>query len=106
MASLNPFTATRRLVIKIGSALLVDGSTGIRTDWLQSLCDDIADLKAQGLDIVIVSSGAIAIGRQRLGLSTHILSLSDKQACAAAGQSRLTQAYERSLGTHAGSMRG
>jgi len=100
MASLNPFTATRRLVIKIGSALLVDGSTGIRTDWLQSLCDDIADLKAQGLDIVIVSSGAIAIGRQRLGLSTHILSLSDKQACAAAGQSRLTQAYERSLGTH------
>lgn len=91
----------KRLVIKIGSAILVDADTGqLREDWLESLSDDIASLKKDGKDIVIVSSGAIALGRARLGLLGSKLSLAEKQACAAAGQSLLTRAYERSLDAH------
>ena len=91
----------KRLVIKIGSAIIIDSETGqLRGDWLESLCADIARLKESGKDIVIVSSGAIALGRTRLGLSGHNLSLSEKQACAAAGQSLLTRAYERALDAH------
>ena len=100
MATLNPFTPTRRLIVKIGSALLIDKESGIRTDWLQCLCDDIAALKADNIEVVIVSSGAIAIGRQMLRLSSRNLSLSEKQACAATGQSKLTQAYAEALGVH------
>jgi glutamate 5-kinase len=91
----------RRLVIKIGSAILIDSETGqLRGDWLESLSANIARLKESGKDIVIVSSGAIALGRTRLGLSGRSLSLTEKQACAAAGQSLLTRAYERALDTH------
>lgn len=91
----------KRLVIKIGSAILIDSETGqLRGDWLESLCADIARLKESGKDIVIVSSGAIALGRTRLVLSERNLSLSEKQACAAAGQSLLTRAYERALDAH------
>ena len=98
MAALNPFTNARRIVIKIGSALLVDPDTGrLNSAWLSSLCADIADLRRQSIDCVIVSSGAIALGRTRLGLSGMDLSLSQKQACAAAGQSVLTRAYEDAL---------
>ena len=97
MATLNPFAPSKRVVIKIGSALLVDSENGaLNQDWLTALCADIAALDAE---IIIVSSGAIALGRSRLGLSGR-LPLAEKQACAAAGQSRLTQAYERSLGAH------
>lgn len=92
---------SRRMVIKIGSALLVDVETGdLRQKWLESICQDIAQLRNNGTDVIIVSSGAIALGRKRLGLSGRKLSLAEKQACAATGQSRLTQAYERALGTH------
>ena len=91
----------KRLVIKIGSAILVDSKTGqLRGNWLQSLSDDIAGLKSGGKEIVIVSSGAIALGRARLGLLGRNLSLAEKQACAAAGQSLLTRAYERALESH------
>ena len=91
----------KRLVIKIGSAILVDSKTGhLRQDWLESLGNDIAALKAEDKDIVIVSSGAIALGRARLGLLGRKLSLTEKQACAAAGQSLLTRAYERALEEH------
>lgn len=100
-ASLSPFAHTQRLVIKIGSALLVDTETGdLRTDWLTNLCADIHGLRQSGMDIIIVSSGAIAIGRHRLGLSGRTLSLPEKQASAAAGQSHLTQAYEKALAEH------
>lgn len=93
--------SAKRLVIKIGSAILVDAETGqLRQDWLESLGDDIAALKSAGKDIVIVSSGAIALGRVRLGLLGRNLSLAEKQACAAAGQSLLTRAYERALEAH------
>lgn len=93
--------SAKRLIIKIGSAILVEAKTGrLREDWLDSLCQDIAALKSEGRDIVIVSSGAIALGRARLGLFGRKLSLSEKQACAAAGQSLLTRAYERALDYH------
>lgn len=101
MAALNPFCETQRLVIKVGSALLVDPETGqLNDDWLSGLCADIAALKRKNIDVVLVSSGAIALGRSRLGLMEQDLSLPDKQACAATGQSLLTQAYERMLAAH------
>jgi len=88
-----------RLIIKIGSAILVNAQTGqLRQDWLDALSRDIAALHQSGTQIILVSSGAIALGRQRLSLP-HSLSLAQKQASAAAGQSLLTQAYERALGT-------
>ena len=91
----------KRLVIKIGSAILVEAETGqLREGWLNSLGDEIAALKADDKDIVIVSSGAIALGRARLDLLGRKLSLAEKQACAAAGQSLLTRAYERALDAH------
>ena len=88
----------QRLVIKIGSAILVDADTGeLREDWLNALARDIAALRASGTQVTLVSSGAVALGRQRLSLS-GTLSLAEKQACASAGQSLLTRAYERVLG--------
>ena len=91
----------KRLVIKIGSAILVNTETGqLREDWLESLADDISTLKTNDKAIIIVSSGAIALGRARLGLVGRKLSLAEQQACAAAGQSLLTRAYEQALDTH------
>ena len=91
----------KRLIVKIGSAILVNPETGqLREAWLESLSDDIATLKSQDKAFVIVSSGAIALGRARLGLIGRKLSLAEKQACAAAGQSLLTRAYERALDSH------
>jgi len=91
----------KRIIIKIGSALLVDPGTGaLRRAWVDSLAQDIAGLKAEGKEVILVSSGAIALGRARLGLSGTVLSLAQKQACAAAGQSELTRAYERALEPH------
>ena len=98
MATLNPFSRAKRLVIKIGSAILVDSETGaLRGDWLAALARDIQTLRDQGLEIIIVSSGAIALGRGRLGLMGKALTLPQKQACAATGQSLLTQQYEKYL---------
>lgn len=90
-----------RVVIKIGSALLVDRDSGqLRADWLQSLADDVADLRARGVDVVIVSSGSIALGRGVLGLGQGALPLEQAQAAAAVGQIGLASAYESALGTH------
>ena len=70
MATLNDY---KRIIIKIGSALLVDGSTGnIRTDWLRGLAADVARLKSQGQDVIIVSSGSIALGRSVLRLTEKV----------------------------------
>ena len=67
MASLNE---ARRIVVKIGSALLVDQAAGtLREDWLAGLAEDLADLRKQGREVVLVSSGAIALGRRVLGLT-------------------------------------
>jgi glutamate 5-kinase len=90
----SPFASARRLVIKVGSSLLVDGETGtLRRDWLASLCADAAELRRQDREVLIVSSGAIALGRGALGLKPGALKLEESQAAAAAGQVKLAQAY-------------
>ena len=82
--------ATRRLIVKVGSALLVDDRTGrIRDDWLSGLGADIARLRSRSVDIAVVSSGAIAAGRCSLDLPPGELALEQKQAAAAVGQIRL-----------------
>ena len=96
--ALAPF---RRITIKIGSALLVDGKTGkLRQAWLKSLAEDIAALKAEGRDIVIVSSGAISLGRRILKLDALSLPLEQSQAAASAGQIALSQAWAEALSAH------
>ncbi|MFP4275719.1 MAG: glutamate 5-kinase, partial [Paracoccaceae bacterium] len=98
MASLS---AARRLVVKIGSALLVDRATGaLRSDWLATLALDVAALKARGTDVILVSSGSIALGRGVLRLPPTDLPLEQSQAAAAVGQIRLARAYEEALAPH------
>ncbi len=93
------FSDARTIVVKIGSAILVDEKTqSLREDWLAALASDLAGMNDKR--IVLVSSGAIAMGRQRLKLFEPALSLPEKQACAAAGQSSLTRAYDDALGRH------
>ena len=90
----------RRVVVKIGSALLVDGKTGaIKASWLTSLIDDLADQRVRGAEIIIVSSGAIALGRRTLGLAKGKLKLEQSQAAAAVGQIALAQAWAEALRT-------
>jgi glutamate 5-kinase len=85
----------RRIVVKIGSALLTDQKTGrIKSDWLISLMDDVAELAKAGKEIVIVSSGSIALGRHALGLRKGPLELEQSQAAAAVGQISLAHAYQ------------
>ncbi len=96
-----PLAPYRRITIKIGSALLVDKSGKLRAAWLADLAEDIAALKAEGREIVIVSSGAIALGRGLLGLSATTLTLEQSQAAASAGQIALSQAWAEALGRHA-----
>jgi glutamate 5-kinase len=91
----------RRLIVKIGSALLVDEASGnIRRTWLDALIDDIAHCRARGQEVLIVSSGAIAVGRRHLRLVGRPLRLEEKQAAAATGQIRLAHAYQESLARH------
>jgi len=93
--------AARRIVVKIGSALLVDaGSGALRLGWLEGLAADVADLRRRGKDVILVSSGSIALGRHALGLPAAALSLEQSQAAAAVGQIRLAQAYETVLAPH------
>jgi glutamate 5-kinase len=94
-------TAARRVVIKIGSALLVDRKTGLlRQDWLVGLAQDVVWLKSLGKDVILVSSGSIALGRGVLGLPATTLALEQSQAAAAVGQIRLARAYEEVLAPH------
>ncbi len=98
MASLKD---ARRLVVKIGSALLVDRTTGaLRADWLLSLAEDVARLRKRGVQVILVSSGSIALGRVVLGLPSGGLPLEQSQAAAAVGQIRLARAYEEALAPH------
>ena len=85
----------KRIVVKIGSALLTDRTTGqLKTEWLNSLMDDVAVLAKVGKDIVLVSSGAVALGRHKLGLPKGALELEQSQAAAAVGQISLAHAYQ------------
>ncbi|HQU67741.1 MAG TPA: glutamate 5-kinase [Albidovulum sp.] len=90
----------RRLVVKIGSALLVDRTGGLRQDWLRALALDVAEAKARGTDVILVSSGSIALGRVVLGLPAAVLTLDQSQAAASVGQIRLARAYEEVLAPH------
>lgn len=91
----------RRVVVKIGSALLVDDQHGtVHRHWLETLAEDLAVCRGRGQELVVVSSGAIALGRRPLGLSDGDLRLEEKQAAAATGMVRLAHAYQEILEKH------
>ncbi len=91
-------TQAQRLVVKIGSALVVDQDKAEpRAAWLAGVAADIADLRARGVDVIVVSSGAIALARRTLGLTRKRLRLEEKQAAAAVGQIQLAQAWTQAL---------
>ena len=93
-------SAAKRIVVKVGSALLVDQDKGmVKSEWLASLVDDIAALRNAGADVILVSSGAIALGRRTLGLPKGKLKLEQSQAAAAVGQIALAQAWAEALRT-------
>ena len=93
-----PIAKARRIVVKVGSALLVDGASGrLNRAWLESLADDLARLRKRGQEVILVSSGAIALGRRTLGLASGELKLEESQAAAAVGQIRLAHAYKELL---------
>ena len=101
MSSKGLLTRAKRLVVKIGSVLLVEPATGaLHTEWLTGLAADLADCRAAGQQVVVVSSGAIALGRRALGLGEGILRLEQAQAAAAVGQTRLVHAWEEALQPH------
>ena len=91
----------RRVVIKVGSALLVDRTSGdVNRAWVESLAADVARLRTRGQDVLLVSSGAIALGRRSLGLEPGKLKLEESQAAAAVGQIRLAHAWTEVLQQH------
>ncbi len=93
--------SSKRLVVKIGSSILVDEARGeIRRDWLEALARDAARLHKDGCEIVLVSSGAIRLGRTHLKLAPGALKLEESQAAAATGQIRLAHAYQEALARH------
>ena len=88
----------KRIVVKIGSVLLVDDNSGtLHNTWLNSLGKDVAALRDRGHEVILVSSGAIALGRRYLGLKPGELKLEEKQAAAAVGMVRLAQSYQETL---------
>ena len=92
-----PLEKYRRIVIKIGSALLVDRKTGLKKQWLNAMCADIAAFRSKGVEVLVVSSGAIALGRSVLDLAPGALKLEESQAAAAVGQIALARAWSESL---------
>ncbi len=96
-----PLAQARRVVIKVGSALLVDARTGrLNRAWLETLIADLLRLRRRGQQLILVSSGAIALGRRHLGLAPGPLRLEESQAAAAVGQIRLAHAYKELLEPH------
>lgn len=94
------FARARRIVVKVGSALLVGRDGAPDAAWLSALAADLARLRARGQQVLVVSSGAVALGRRRLSLAKRALTLPEKQAAAAAGQSALMRAWEVALEPH------
>ena len=88
------------IVVKIGSSTLVDAAGRLDHAYIDSLCDQIAELRAQGKRIIVVSSGAAAAGREVLGLTERPKDIPTLQACAATGQAKLIEAYEKALAAH------
>ncbi len=104
MSTARTLTGGKRIVVKIGSALLAHDDGRLRAEWLDALAQDIAKLRDGGAEILIVSSGAIAVGRRLLGLArgprNRALRLEESQAAAAAGQVRLAHAWQETLGRY------
>ena len=96
---MNELGSAKRIVVKVGSALLVGPDGAAHGAWLADFAADVARLRARGQQVLVVSSGAVALGRRRLGLGKR-LSLPEKQAAAAAGQSALMRAWETALEPH------
>ncbi len=96
----NKFARLQRLVVKIGSALLVDDGGRINRVWLRQLGADIAALHTAGQEVLVVSSGAVALGCSILGLSRRRSRLEELQAAAAAGQVQLVEAWQEALAKH------
>ena len=93
--------AARTVLIKIGSSLLIDDDrNAVNADWLGSVASDIAMLRADGKNVVVVSSGAIALGSRNLGLTSQALAIEEKQAAAATGQVTLAHAWREALEVH------
>jgi len=100
-AAARRLTDAKRIVVKVGSTLLVDGDKGrLNRTWLQSLAADVAALRKRGQEVILVSSGAIALGRRQLNLGSGKLKLEESQAAAAVGQIRLAHAYKELLDAH------
>lgn len=96
-----PLASAKRVVVKVGSALLVDAATGrLNRAWLETLVEDLVRLRRRGQEVILVSSGAIALGRRHLDLPKGPLRLEESQAAAAVGQIRLAHAYKELLETH------
>jgi glutamate 5-kinase len=93
-------TGAKRLVIKIGSALLIDQDNDLRRGWMRALAADIVRLRDRGQEVVIVSSGAVALGAQSLGTAGEKRRLPENQAAAAVGQVRLAHAWQETLAQH------
>ncbi|MBT6256325.1 MAG: glutamate 5-kinase [Alphaproteobacteria bacterium] len=105
MAALTYLTSARRIVVKVGSALLVNTDGTLRAAWLDGLAHDLAGLKRRGYDIVVVSSGAIAFGRNMIvgageQRNNARLNLAEKQAAAAIGQIRLSTEWQQAMAKH------
>ena len=100
MTPAQALAAARRVIVKIGSSLLVAERGEIRGAWLAALADDVARCRARGQEVILVSSGAVAVGRRHLGLADRRLRLEEKQAAAATGQIRLAHAYQEALAGH------
>ena len=96
--NLNTF---KRIVVKVGSSLLVDPNTGVKAEWLAALAEDLDRLHRKGVDVLVVSSGAIALGRSVLGYSRGALTLDRSQAAAAVGQISLARVWSEALTRHA-----
>ncbi len=87
----------KRLVVKIGSALLVDRAGLVRQEWITALAADVMALRRHGIEVILVSSGSVAVGRGQLGLPQRALYLEEKQAAAAIGQIQLVHAYNMAM---------
>ena len=100
MAAREEIAAARRWVVKVGSALLTDDGRGLDTAMISNLVDQLASLRDAGIEVVLVSSGAVAAGMVRLGWTSRPTVLHDLQAAAAVGQSGLVQSYETAFKRH------
>ncbi|MGZ3375764.1 MAG: glutamate 5-kinase [Phenylobacterium sp.] len=99
MGAVSGLASAKRVVVKVGSAMLV-GPDGADAHWLHAFSADLARMRARGQQVLVVSSGAVALGRRRLALPKRALTLPEKQAAAAAGQSALMRAWEEALEPH------